>query len=279
MSAIRMSDYGVRKRGAFTLIEVLVVVAILALLAAILLPSMAKAREQSRRTVCESNQRQLLVATLTYAHTWRGYLPLKNEPLSVWYSVPFTWNHRTMVTQARRNWGGDMKVVTCPSHRGELAEAKRFPAGSSVGEDEWMTCVAYLAGTADQSLNPWGPGAEPQWFDAKPTAAEIRLGKNKRPAEKIVFADLNVWADEGWSFVNHAKPGLSSVLGDWWGSAGSETLQGTIGLIAGGNRAYVDGHVQWVKPSRMNVDNSSLFAEPVGRGHYSHAEERRPYFW
>ena len=45
---------------AFTLIEVLVVVAIIALLVAILLPSLARAREEARATACGSNMKQAL---------------------------------------------------------------------------------------------------------------------------------------------------------------------------------------------------------------------------
>jgi len=50
---------GGRRRGAFTLIEVLVVVAIIALLVAILLPSLSRAREMSRRTICLHNTKML----------------------------------------------------------------------------------------------------------------------------------------------------------------------------------------------------------------------------
>lgn len=54
-------------RRAFTLIEVLVVVAIIALLVAILLPSLSKARDQARRLACSSNVHQLMLATNMYA--------------------------------------------------------------------------------------------------------------------------------------------------------------------------------------------------------------------
>ncbi len=59
----------------FTLIEVLVVVAIIALLIAILLPSLSRAREQTRQTMCLSNLRQQGVGFSTYSADNKALLP------------------------------------------------------------------------------------------------------------------------------------------------------------------------------------------------------------
>ncbi len=57
-----------RRRSGFTLIELLVVVAIIALLISILLPSLARARELSKRTVCSSNLKGIGTGFYTYAN-------------------------------------------------------------------------------------------------------------------------------------------------------------------------------------------------------------------
>lgn len=56
-----------KTKDGFTLIELLVVVAIISLLVAILLPNLARARMEARKTVCLSNVRQIALATITYA--------------------------------------------------------------------------------------------------------------------------------------------------------------------------------------------------------------------
>jgi len=60
---------------AFTLIEVLVVVAIIALLLAVMLPSLTKAREQSRRAVCASQMKQFVNGMVMYGSDSRDSLP------------------------------------------------------------------------------------------------------------------------------------------------------------------------------------------------------------
>jgi prepilin-type N-terminal cleavage/methylation domain-containing protein len=64
-----------KRRPGFTLIEVLVVVAIIALLISILLPSLKQAREQSKVTVCASQLHQVGVAIHTYASDVKGWIP------------------------------------------------------------------------------------------------------------------------------------------------------------------------------------------------------------
>ncbi len=63
------------KRTAFTLVELLVVVAIVAVLIAILLPSLSRAREQARAAGCLSNLKQIGMAFSCYADDHRGLLP------------------------------------------------------------------------------------------------------------------------------------------------------------------------------------------------------------
>jgi prepilin-type N-terminal cleavage/methylation domain-containing protein/prepilin-type processing-associated H-X9-DG protein len=63
-----------RSPTLFTLIELLVVIAIIAILAAMLLPSLDKAREQGRRSVCLGNIKQITVASIAYMDDSGGYI-------------------------------------------------------------------------------------------------------------------------------------------------------------------------------------------------------------
>ena len=64
------------RRSGFTLIELLVVIAIIAILAAILFPVFATAREKARQASCQSNLKQLGLATLMYVQDSDGVFPL-----------------------------------------------------------------------------------------------------------------------------------------------------------------------------------------------------------
>jgi prepilin-type N-terminal cleavage/methylation domain-containing protein/prepilin-type processing-associated H-X9-DG protein len=67
---------GHRTLRAFTLVELLVVIGIIAILIGILLPAIARARESARRAACLSNLRQTSLAFRFYAHDHRDQVPL-----------------------------------------------------------------------------------------------------------------------------------------------------------------------------------------------------------
>jgi len=62
-------------RRAFTLIELLTVIAIIGILAAIIIPTVGAVRETAKGAACASNLRQMSVAVLAYANENRGLLP------------------------------------------------------------------------------------------------------------------------------------------------------------------------------------------------------------
>mgnify|MGYP000938717982 FL=1 len=124
-----------RRRG-FTLIELLVVIGIIAILAAILLPALARAREAARRASCQNNLKQFGVVFAMYASEARGSLP----PPSPYGSVRTDGRSSPLFESPRAfaiypEYLNSLEVAACPSDSG--------------GDPEWASVLQRVPSSGD----------------------------------------------------------------------------------------------------------------------------------
>ena len=105
---------------AFTLVELLVVMAIIALLAALLLPVMGRAKESARATVCLSNLHQVGIALQIYVSENNNHLPVMRD-VSTDPAVAAT-NTFPSLQKVLGAQLGNTNVLRCPSDRAEFFE-------------------------------------------------------------------------------------------------------------------------------------------------------------
>jgi prepilin-type N-terminal cleavage/methylation domain-containing protein/prepilin-type processing-associated H-X9-DG protein len=167
-------------RGGFTLVELLVVIAVMALLAAMLFPILASARERARETTCLSNLRQIAQAQLLYLQDWDGRFP-----------------HWFFAAPSR------------PAPFGEYAywpeyfqPYLRSPEILHDPGDFWIWDLPKEEKLAEYALGTWGHTgrgtlANPSWQWPGPP---LSLADVQRPAETITVMDG--WTTPGWTGVD-----------------------------------------------------------------------------
>ncbi len=134
-----------RRLAAFTLIELVVTIAMICVLAAILFPVFARARELARSTTCQNNLRQIWLALQFYAEDHAGRLPPGQDDLSP--LVP--------------RYLPDPMVFECPSlPPALLMQPPAAPTGGGEGEEAVPPAETQPPGAPPAAGNaPAGPGA------------------------------------------------------------------------------------------------------------------------
>ncbi|NNM85112.1 MAG: prepilin-type N-terminal cleavage/methylation domain-containing protein [Phycisphaerales bacterium] len=179
-----MARFSTRSRGmAFTLVELLVVITIIAILIALLLPALAQARILALRTVCASNIRSLLQGCVEYSNENENQYPLnfqQNYPcgsLGTWSgsNSSIAWGLASLYTDGMLT---DPAFVYCPDGAEPLAASANLniSGGSSPMPGYLPNALKYESATQGSSfLTSWPQKLESQsiatgnWWDVYST--------------------------------------------------------------------------------------------------------------
>jgi prepilin-type N-terminal cleavage/methylation domain-containing protein/prepilin-type processing-associated H-X9-DG protein len=189
---------------AFTLVELLVVVGIIAILMGILLATLSRVQEKSRRTACISNLRQLGVAMILYSNENRGYLPNGNPALT-WDDYPGT---NAVMVHFNSVYVKAPKVFNCPADR-DPPPLKILTADPNLPESARISYVFYSM--------YWAPEYGPllvKFRGQAPLAWDLDGGNtggllmNHKGGGNVVFADGHAeWQEQKlWDEVNWPNP-------------------------------------------------------------------------
>ena len=230
-----------RNSISFTLIELLVVVAIISILAALLMPSLSKARESARKIVCINNIKQIVMSMMIYANDYDERLPnnlyVDGNP---WADI--CWGgHMVQLgyLKGRGPWGyDDVPVFVCPSDK-----VKRDFGNT-------RTYTGNYGNIGTPPLNGW----------VGPNYKTCKLSRIVKPSDFILVFE---------------RAYASSIMGVmaysfYYGPGYTISPHASAGDNGSGNYGFADGSVRWLKKaeaddaakwSRSGIADEDLNAE------------------
>jgi len=114
------------RNAAFSLIELMVVIGIIAILIGILMPTMSRVRQHAKQVACQSNMRQIGQLLLIYANTYDGYIfPLgaadEQPRLGVWVEEEKRW---PVLVKGLERW--NHPLLLCPQDEPPVLEEHSY---------------------------------------------------------------------------------------------------------------------------------------------------------
>ncbi|MBN1361787.1 MAG: type II secretion system protein [Sedimentisphaerales bacterium] len=246
----------VRRARAFTLIELLVVIAIIAVLMGILMPALARVREQARQQSCGTRIRQHVLALTMYANENDTKLPI---PTTTGYWLQDIARN---VANFMLRTGMTKEIFYCPSnapHQKYMDMFWLFSGGEWDGTK--FTNNGYLvSGYCYLLQNSSGNRAQIRRY-AKDTETKIWLKtvQEKRPAIRELVIDSIMGQPApgekyGRNFATITAGGIYSQTGGTVSERSSHLTGG--GMPIGGNIGFLDGHTEWRK-FEPDLDNGN----------------------
>lgn len=239
MNADKTSSFVHARRG-FTLVELLVVIGIIAVLLAILLPSLSKARESAFRVQCASNMRTIGQLLYLYAHDNGGTLPpsmLQQRPDgSLKYRTFGTGNTGFLGPALYPKYVEDGRIFYCPSAAGSLTYDGDMGWESPSGRQRLLAFT-----------NPTDLGLYSSYYynaAAKKRSTDLGEGVLKISAsgQEPIMAEFiaNVDKSIGGIPPNHK--------------------------IFGCNMMFLDGHVEWYRDKKLSLGPPPFPSYPSWEG-------------
>ena len=205
----------------FTLIELLIVIAIVGILAAMLFPTLARARENARRANCASNLKQIGLGIMQYTQDYDERM----VNAYMYYGPGSTklawWQDRA------QPYVKSYQIVACPSHAAPTTYTSNRIAGTpNPLRTSYAANNIYSDWTGAAVLPPLNAGSAPGQA----------LSAFDEPATTILIADSSAMEMFSWS---HTDWGSSSRVG-------KRHLEGAVFTFA-------DGHAKWLKNSQRSM--------------------------
>ena len=221
-------SHGAARRRAFTLIEILIVLTVIGILAALLFPAFSRVKDSARTTSCANNLHQLGLVMEMYSADNNGFYPSPIDPRPQPPEVRCSWVNRI------ESYLKSPEVLKCPAYpQGDFVSG--CPSDEIIGEERYSHHGSYSLGM----LSPNGG------------SRSIRAASLNHPSSTVLLLDGR---NSRFDFPTWPNPNVVDLIAE--GIVPRHKGEGI-------NVLFVDGHTKWRRLDSLLDKNLWL---PYGGG-------------